>query len=139
METFCRQCSETMKHVGDFFASLPALRLPFIPPTSLPLFPARLAVVTTQASQECLQMFSLYDSHTHFLFCAHTQHETHIVLTSGGSLYLTFALKIPTVNRSRNRSSLHLFFMLFIRNYKPKLTSDQCFTAGQPCRPISIS
>lgn len=111
VETKCRKRSEARYGPGSLsllclsvwlLSPLFANGLPF--PSALPLlhvFPARLDVVIFQASQECLQMFSLWQSQTRtqslldtFPFlCTHKWSEADVVMSSGGRLCLTSALK----------------------------------------------
>lgn len=115
----------------------------FIPPSLFHIFPARLDFVTTQASQECLQMFSLWLSHTHshthsptvswthFLSCTHKWRGADIVMTSGGSLYLTFVLKSLCSQQIQERLMAPIFMDFHKGWQKPLLHTPFNVT---PCR-----
>lgn len=97
-----RYTANTGKHVASWQlhhflpAVLSLFHLSLCPPLSL-LCPARLAAVSTQAFQECLQMFSL----THARSLRHTSspvlinREAGIVLTLGRDINSSFFTQIP--------------------------------------------
>lgn len=127
----CWECSETTYipvtvSLYCLLTSLPALRLPF--PSSLPLsspslLPGWLLSLLRRLrnASRCFLYMTQPHTHTllhtvswtHFLSCAHKRHETHIVLTSGGNLYLTFALRSLCREQIQEELPSHSTFYAF--------------------------